>query len=106
MMKQWIVWILLLLTAPFAALAQGERLAPMRWNPRLATATAPRTSNAKKAASAISLPFFEDFTGYDLFPSSARWSDSEVYINNTMCANPISRGVATFDALNRKGRPY
>src|ERR1043165_8935735 len=100
MMKQWTAWIIVLLIAPVVVHAQGERLAPLRWNPRLASATAPRMSNAKKAAASISLPLFEDFTGYDLFPSSARWTDSEVYINNTMCVNPISRGVATFDALN------
>jgi hypothetical protein len=88
--------------------AQGEAIAPLRWNPCLTSATAPsiNTPKAKAAAAVLTLPFFEDFTDYALFPNSARWADSEVYINNTMCVNPIARGVATFDALNKRGRPY
>ncbi|MDR3681650.1 MAG: T9SS type A sorting domain-containing protein [Flavipsychrobacter sp.] len=54
----------------------------------------------------LSLPFFDDFTGYSLYPDSTKWVDDEVYINNTMCVNPISRGVATMDALNSTGIPY
>lgn len=55
---------------------------------------------------ALTLPFFEDFTGYSLYPDSTKWVDDEVYINNTMCVSPISRGVATMDALNNMGLPY
>lgn len=54
----------------------------------------------------LSLPFFEDFTDNDPYPNSERWTDRYVYINNTMGRNPISRGVATFDALNEKGNVY
>jgi hypothetical protein len=54
----------------------------------------------------LSLPFFDDFTGYDVYPDPNRWVDKQVYINNTMCINPVSRGVATFDALNEKGLPW
>ncbi len=93
--------------APALAWGQGESLAPLRYNPLLTVGrlSASPVSSAKKTA-ALSLPFFEDFTDYALFPSSARWTDSQVYINNTMCVDPIARGVATFDALNRRGRPY
>lgn len=58
------------------------------------------------AADPLSLPFFEDFTGYGLFPDSSKWTDYHVYINNTMCNKPVSRGVATFDALDWRGIPY
>jgi hypothetical protein len=54
----------------------------------------------------LSLPFFDDFTGYSLYPDSTKWMDDEVYINNTMCISPVSRGVATMDALNSNGIPY
>lgn len=97
--------MLLLAAAPKAALAQGERTASLRSNERLQNATAPVNPYAQKTA-ASGLPFFEDFTDYALFPNSSRWADSEVYINNTMCVAPIARGVATFDALNKRGRPY
>jgi hypothetical protein len=58
------------------------------------------------AAEPLPLPFFEDFTGYGVFPDSSKWTNYEVYINNTMCNKPISRGVATFDALDWRGIPY
>lgn len=59
-----------------------------------------------KTTTALSLPFFEDFTDYDVFPDPLKWMDHSVYVNNTMGVNPISRGVATFDALNAQGAPY
>jgi len=66
--------------------------------------------NINKAAysktTALSLPFFEDFTNYETFPNPLKWKDALVYINNTFPINPISRGVATFDGLNVYGVPY
>ena len=66
--------------------------------------------NIHKAAysktTALSLPFFEDFTNYETFPNPLKWKDALVYINNTFPINPISRGVATFDGLNAYGVPY
>ncbi len=54
----------------------------------------------------LSLPFFDDFTDKSPFPNPSKWMEAQVYVNNTMSYNPISRGVATFDALNAKGGPY
>lgn len=54
----------------------------------------------------LGLPFFEDFTDYDPYPNDERWEDHYVYVNNTYGFNPVSRGVATFDALNEKGKVY
>ncbi len=64
--------------------------------------------NAKTTITAdtLTLPFFEDFTGYGVYPDTTKWVDYEVYINNTMGASPVSRGVATFDALDDHGYPY
>jgi hypothetical protein len=109
MMKQRIVWIVIVLLGaiPRTAFAQGEGVAPLRWNPQLRQVSAQHTTPlAKKTATVLTLPFFEDFTDNALFPNGVRWADSEVYINNTMCFSPVSRGVATFDALNKFGRPY
>lgn len=53
-----------------------------------------------------SLPFFEDFTGNTPYPDPTKWLDKSVYINNTMGIDVISRGVATFDALNANSIPY
>ena len=87
----------------FPTLGQ-EHQGPVRYNPRLnghkkTTTTAMRTT-------ALGLPFFEDFTDDSVYPNSSRWVEDQVYINNTMCVSPISRGVATFDALNPQGLPW
>lgn len=63
-------------------------------------------NNVSNKPTALTLPFFEDFTDYDPYPNPARWEDKEVYINNTMGKGVVSRGVATFDALNAKGAIY
>ena len=61
---------------------------------------------AYSKTTALSLPFFEDFTNYETYPNPLKWKDALVYINNTFPINPISRGVATFDGLNAYGVPY
>jgi len=59
-----------------------------------------------KKTTALSLPFFDDFTTYGVFPDDTKWMDHYVYVNNTMAVQQITRGVATFDGLNAKGGPY
>jgi len=81
-----------------------EVVAPLRANPALAAAPAAMPVRAKTTA--VTLPFFEDFTDYSLYPNAGRWDDRQVYVNNTMALGAVSRGVATFDALNERGRPY
>ncbi len=54
----------------------------------------------------LSLPFFEDFIPVDIWPSVMRWTDNDVYINNTYPVNPVSQGVATFDAIDNNGLLY
>ncbi len=87
-----------------------EKTAPLHYNAKVNAKKNSfihkQKSAAKKTSTALSLPFFEDFTTYDIFPDSNKWMDNEVYINNTMGVCPISRGVATFDNLNQYGLPY
>jgi len=91
-----------------SSLHAQEFTGPLRYNPVVNKANAARHSNpiAKKTTTTLTLPFFEDFTGTYIFPDTNKWVENEVYINNTMCASPVSRGVATFDALDRTGLPY
>ncbi len=81
-----------------------EHKGPLAWNPALFGQPPP--VRAAQKTTALSLPFFEDFTDYSIYPNPGQWMEHQVYINNTMCVNPISRGVATFDALNEKGLPW
>lgn len=54
----------------------------------------------------LTLPFFDDFSYNSKYPDPVRWTDKNVYINNTMAEMPPSIGVATFDGLNSNGTPY
>lgn len=54
----------------------------------------------------INLPFFDDFSGNGIFPDQTKWTGYQVYVNNTMCVSPPSKGVATLDAIDEHGLPY
>jgi hypothetical protein len=79
-----------------------ERVAPLDHNPFVGK----HPPKAAFKTTALNLPFFDDFTTYDIFPDNTKWIDRTVYINNSMAVQPVTRGVATFDALNAKGGPY
>ena len=81
-----------------------EQLAPLQYNAGMSENKKHSYSTARTTA--LTLPFFEDFTGYEANPDSSKWIDRQVYINNTMGLNMLSRGVATFDALSQFGVPY
>jgi hypothetical protein len=64
-------------------------------------------NNSKRSITdTIQLPFFEDFTSSNFYPNMKYWRDSLVYINNQFSVSPPSYGVATFDNLDKKGKPY
>lgn len=50
--------------------------------------------------------FFDDFSYTGPETAKTLWLDSDTYINTTFGVNPPSVGVATFDGLDRRGRPY
>ncbi len=58
------------------------------------------------SADTLELPFFDDFSGQDVFPDNKKWLDDYVFINNTYSENQITTGIATFDALNSIGSLY
>ena len=91
-----------------SAWAQEEVAGPLLCNPALFNKQVPHKLVKKTTAAAdpLMLPFFEDFTGYNVYPDSTKWQDYQVYINNTMGFRPVSRGMATFDALDYRGIPY
>ena len=64
-------------------------------------------SKAKlRGVDSINLPFVDDFSYEGPYPDPDLWADNGVFINSTMGFNAPSVGVATFDALDNKGRPY
>ena len=86
-----------------SSVSAQEGVAPIDHNPLL---TGRNSATAMYKSTALSLPIFDDFTGYSPYPDSTIWADDHVYVNNTMGISPVSRGVATFDALSRYGKPY
>lgn len=84
-----------------------EHIAPILYNPNLGVSNGKNIPNKLyKISSSLSLPFFDDFDSDSPIPLSTHWQDRQVYVNNTMGRNVISKGVATFDALNQYGVPY
>lgn len=98
------ILFLLFTVITLAAQAQ-EFVIPLQENAVIYARSKTSSGTAQKPT-ALTLPFFEDFTDYDPYPNPERWSDRYVYVNNTMGRDPVSRGVATFDALNEKGAVY
>lgn len=58
------------------------------------------------AAGPVQLPFFDDFSGKNIFPAADRWTDNFVFINNTYSDRQPTTGIATFDAIDNTGRLY
>jgi hypothetical protein len=59
-----------------------------------------------KNSDPLELPFFDDFSGYRVYPDPTKWSDDFVFVNDTYSDKQITSGVATFDALDNSGRLY
>lgn len=84
-------------------LGAQEMVVPLTMNPKLSK---PLGEVQKKKTRAAALPFIDDFSYEGPYPNPSLWEDQHVFINNTMAVLPINRGVATFDGLDRYGRPY
>ncbi|MEL6832028.1 MAG: T9SS type A sorting domain-containing protein [Bacteroidota bacterium] len=56
--------------------------------------------------SSISPPLYDDFSYAGPVPANEFWLDQEVYVNTELPINPRSIGVATFDGITNRGRPY
>ena len=59
-----------------------------------------------KSSLTVNLPFRDDFSNGAPAANPSLWEESDVYINQTWAMSPITLGVATFDGLNRFGRPH
>ena len=56
-----------------------------------------------KNKSAITLPFFDDFSYNSAVANIDLWQQSSVFVNRTYPINPVTVGVATFDGLDEYG---
>ncbi len=102
--------IVFLILVPSPLFAQ-EVLRGLSVNPELVKLHQDR-KNSKQLKSAlaipdsIGLPFVDDFSTTTVYPDPRLWIDKKVYINSTYPVNPVTIGVATFDALDENGYLY
>lgn len=54
----------------------------------------------------LSLPFYDDFAYYDIYPDQNLWADKYAYINRNFALNPVTVGTATLDAFDENGKIY
>jgi len=54
----------------------------------------------------LHLPFFDDFSEPEIYPSPKRWTDRNVFVNRDFAVFPTNTGAATFDVLDDKGAVY
>ena len=96
--------ILFLTLLGISATAQ-EILTTPAYNPAVADQYRNRMT-MKTSVSAVTLPFYDDFSVISVYPSPLRWADTYVFINTDYAKNPPSIGVATLDALDESGALY
>ncbi|MGA3015078.1 MAG: T9SS type A sorting domain-containing protein [Bacteroidales bacterium] len=54
----------------------------------------------------MQLPFYDDFSSGEVFPSPLRWIDHDAFVNTDYPVYPIDLGVVTLDAINDSGSIY
>ena len=71
----------------------------------LESVTFPKTLQPhKKSLSILEIPFFDDFSRGLHYPAPELWDGKNVFVSTTYSINPKTVGVATFDAINSKGK--
>ena len=104
-MKDRLLTILVLLL-PSLVFAQ-EKVVPLQVNAPVKEAWQhPSTAKSRLTDDTLSLPFMDDFSSLSVYPDPRLWSDSNVYINATYGVAPPTLGVATLDAIDKKGKLY
>ncbi len=92
--------VLLLLATCWWTLSAQELLVPAGGR-----AVRPVGQTAKVAdLLTLTLPFFDDFSGYEGAPDPMQWSTDDVLVNKDFGPLPPTVGVATLDALDAHGR--
>lgn len=59
-----------------------------------------------KSTDKLTLPFFDDFSTSDIYPSSDRWSDRHALVNTGFSVFPPNYKAVTLDVLDEHGAVY
>ena len=117
MRHRWLIYLLPLLLTSTGASAQEvvtgltrnrqlEGVAGMTRDRQPDDVTGMTRLKGAAADEPVALPFFDDFSRDSLYPSVDRWSDLQVFVNNTFSVSQPSLGIATFDCLDEYGLLY
>jgi hypothetical protein len=104
MTQRLIACIFLLLAVPAIPAWAQEVLLPLEANPVKEALPLPHKSGEQPTA--LSLPFWDDFSYQGPYPDSRLWADRQVFVNNSFAIHPRTWGTATFDALDEHGQMY
>ena len=104
MIRKLLTYIILLLLV--VDLSGQEFITGLINNPAVADAWKKSDMRKGVTSDTLELPFIEDFTGTGVYPDQNKWADRNVFVNNSFSGRQISRGFATFDALDQSGRLY
>jgi len=110
MNKQFLIIIFITFTTAFTGIAQ-EVLRGLQVNPVVKAKMEQQTASKDylKAATdtiPITIPFFDDFSANNVFPSADRWVDHFGFENDNLAVYPINLGAMTLDAINDSGNMY
>ncbi len=103
MIARYKIFFALIFISSSLAAQRTERLASLKARPYQSE----MSSKKAKSQLLVNLPFKDDFAYSSAIPNPNLWAaESDVYINQSWAKSPITLGVATFDGLNRYGRPH
>lgn len=105
MVKRLLLYLAFFFCTPAVIFSQ-EIVTGLQSNKILSSGPQMRGSAKGAFADTISLPFFDDFSRPMVSPDPSKWSDNFVFINNTYSSEQITKGVATFDILDDRGKLY
>lgn len=107
-MKKYLLFVALYIIC-FNSFSQ-EVLSPMEINPVIKNYLSRNGMQNAYRSNAVSvplpLPFLDDFSSTEVYPSSFRWIDNNIFINSTFGRVMPTVGVATFDGLDALGGAY
>ena len=102
---RYILLAYILILIPLASVSQ-EVVSGLVTNREVESAWKKHVPVKGLAADTLELPFFDDFSKAAVFPDIKKWDDNSVFINNSYSVNQVTKGIATFDALDNTGRLY
>lgn len=105
MIKKVAIYVIIFFSFQAISSAQ-EIITGLQFNQAIYGKTLKSSHSKGLSADTLELPFFDDFCNHSYIPDESKWSDNDVFINNTYSDQQITTGIATFDAIDNTGKLY